>query len=218
VCEKCGAAQSVQSKPDEPVATRRRLNPAFFIFWGSLCLLTLVGFGLLWRKQHPQSGAAQSEANQTRVVSVNNPVIYTVAPDDNRDSKSSATQAPTRDSAPQASARNLSADRKQDQGPVPVKGRVEIPPAVAAKLLVTRVAPEYPPVAKGAGVHGTVVLMAVIGKDGRVKTLEYYDGPQMLADAAMAAVFHWVYRPYLYKGEPVEMDTAIAVEFKAKPE
>jgi outer membrane biosynthesis protein TonB len=210
-CEKCGAALPVQSN------SRNIAQPTRGRGWTLLVVLTLIGVGLLWSKHRSQVAAgnneAQSEATQTRVVSVVNPIVYTEARDGSANPERSVRQASKMSTGPQASPRPPAVAGEHEKGPVPVNGRVEIPPAVAAKLLVTRVEPVYPAVAKGARVHGTVVLMAVIGKDGHVKTLEYYDGPEMLANSAMAAAFHWVYTPYRYKGEPVEMDTAIAVNF-----
>jgi protein TonB len=74
--------------------------------------------------------------------------------------------------------------------------------------------PEYPHVAKVAHVEGTVVLEAVIGKDGAVKDLRAVSGPPMLANAAIAAVKQWRYKPYYLNGQPTEVDTTIKVNFK----
>jgi protein TonB len=78
---------------------------------------------------------------------------------------------------------------------------------------LTKVNPVYPPEAKANGVSGTVVLMAVIGKDGAVKSLNAVSGPPVLAAAAMDAVRQWTYKPYLLNGNPVEVDTTITVNF-----
>jgi protein TonB len=73
--------------------------------------------------------------------------------------------------------------------------------------------PVYPPDAKAAKVQGTVVLQATVGKDGHVKTLHIVSGPAMLQQAAEEAVNHWVYKPYLLNGAPVEVTTRINVIF-----
>ena len=73
--------------------------------------------------------------------------------------------------------------------------------------------PAYPPDAKAAHVQGTVVLHAIIGKDGKIKELQFVSGPPMLARAAMDAVKRWRYKPCLLKGEPVEVDTTISAVF-----
>lgn len=80
-------------------------------------------------------------------------------------------------------------------------------------LLVHRVQPEYPPLARAARIQGAVVLQAVIAKDGTVEKLRLLSGHPMLAQAAIDAVRQWRYRPYLLNGEPVEVDTQITVNF-----
>ena len=91
--------------------------------------------------------------------------------------------------------------------------RVRVSQGVVAGLLIHKVTPVYPPEAKRAGVQGTVVLAAVIGKDGAIKSLHVLSGPSTLVDAAIGAVQQWRYRPYLLLGEPVDVDTQITVNF-----
>ena len=80
-------------------------------------------------------------------------------------------------------------------------------------LLISRVNPVYPPIARQARVQGAVVLKALIAKDGTITNLELISGHPMLAPAAIDAVKQWRYRPYLLNGEPVEMETQIQVNF-----
>ncbi len=84
---------------------------------------------------------------------------------------------------------------------------------VMAAMLVKKVIPPYPKTAKEAGIQGTVVLQALIGKDGRIVNLHVVQGPPELQQAALDAVKQWVYRPYLLNGEPVEVMTQINVVF-----
>ena len=84
---------------------------------------------------------------------------------------------------------------------------------VQAALLVNRVVPEYPAIAKTAHVSGTIVLHAIIAKDGTVRELTYVSGPPLLMKAAMDAVREWRYRPTMLNGEPVEVETTIEVVF-----
>jgi len=80
-------------------------------------------------------------------------------------------------------------------------------------LLVNRVVPEYPAIARTAHVSGMVVLHAIISKEGAVKELTYVSGPPLLVKAAMDAVRQWRYRPTMLDGEPVEVETTIQVVF-----
>ena len=79
--------------------------------------------------------------------------------------------------------------------------------------LIRHVRPVYPPEAKQAGIEGMVELEAVIARDGTVRTVSVLEGEPVLADAAIAAVKQWEYKPVLHDGEPVEAITQITVNF-----
>ncbi len=91
--------------------------------------------------------------------------------------------------------------------------RVRVSQGVSAGLLVRRVQPNYPPLARQARIQGQVVLHAVISKDGSITGLTLISGHPMLAPAAIDAVKQWKYKPYLLNGEPVEVDTEVLVNF-----
>jgi protein TonB len=84
---------------------------------------------------------------------------------------------------------------------------------VTSGLLIRKVQPSYPPLAKQARISGAVVLKAVIGKDSSIKDLQALSGHPMLVQAALDAVRQWRYKPYVVEGEPVEVDTQITVNF-----
>jgi periplasmic protein TonB len=91
--------------------------------------------------------------------------------------------------------------------------RVRVGGNVEAGKILEEVQPTYPAIAKAAHVQGTIVLHAIIGKDGSIQQLQYISGPAMLEPAAMSAVRQWRYKPYLLNGDPVEVDTTISVVF-----
>ena len=95
----------------------------------------------------------------------------------------------------------------------PVPKRVRVPAQVAEANLVYDVAPKYPPEAGRARIEGTVVLLAVIGKDGSVEDVRVKSGVSALTQAAIDAVKQWRYRPYLLNGEPVELESQITINF-----
>jgi len=95
----------------------------------------------------------------------------------------------------------------------PAPQKLRISSGVAAGMLVYQLKPQYPELAMQARIQGTVVLQAVIGKDGTVRDLRLISGHPMLAPAAIEAVKRWRYRPYLLNNEPVEVDTQINVNF-----
>jgi periplasmic protein TonB len=91
--------------------------------------------------------------------------------------------------------------------------RVRVSQGVSQGLLVHQVKPVYPPLARQARIQGTVVLQAVISKDGSIEGLHLVSGHPMLAPAAIDAVKQWKYKPYFLNGEPVEVETTINVNF-----
>jgi periplasmic protein TonB len=91
--------------------------------------------------------------------------------------------------------------------------RVRVSSGVVSGLLVRKVPPTYPPLARQARIQGVVVLQAQISKEGNIENLQLISGHPMLAPAAIEAVKQWKYRPYLLNGEPVEVDTQVQVNF-----
>ena len=83
--------------------------------------------------------------------------------------------------------------------------------------LIHKVAPKYPRSARKAHIEGTVVMCAVIQKDGVIRDLRAVSGPPQLIPAAMEAVRKWRYRPYSYQGQPIEVSTDIRVNFELAP-
>jgi TonB family protein len=96
--------------------------------------------------------------------------------------------------------------------------RIRIGGDVEQAHLFTQVMPVYPESAKAAGVEGTVILHAVLGKDGSLLSLRVMNDQidPALARSAVEAVSHWRYRPTLLNGEPVEVVTTIEVRFSLK--
>ena len=96
-------------------------------------------------------------------------------------------------------------------GNLPQKLRVSL--GVANGLKVHDVQPVYPPEARRSHIEGVVLFQATIGKDGLIHNLKVISGHPILAEAARGAVEQWRYRPYLLKGNPVEVETVIKVVF-----
>ena len=84
---------------------------------------------------------------------------------------------------------------------------------VATGLLIHKVPPAYPPIAKAARVSGTVVLQVTITKTGNVQDLHVVSGPPMLRQSAIDAVRTWRYKPYKLDNKPIDVETTINVVF-----
>jgi TonB family protein len=94
----------------------------------------------------------------------------------------------------------------------PAPGHAEPP------VLLTRVEPAYPEIARRAGIEGTVELEVSIDAAGRVSDVEVLRGlPLGLSQAAADAVRRWVYRPARTAGGPVSSRKMIRVEFQLRP-
>jgi periplasmic protein TonB len=84
---------------------------------------------------------------------------------------------------------------------------------VMEAMLINRVQPVYPQVARITHTFGRVELRAIIGTDGSVRSLEVVSGNPLLVKAALDAVLQWKYSPTLLDGEAVEVATFVTVDF-----
>ncbi len=80
-----------------------------------------------------------------------------------------------------------------------------------AGLAISQPQPIYPPIRKGEIKSGTMILHAVISKQGDVEDLSVVSGASILVPATMDAVRKWKYKPYILNGEPVEVQTTISI-------
>lgn len=90
---------------------------------------------------------------------------------------------------------------------------VRLSGGVTEGLLLHKITPVYPAIARQARIQGQVVLQATIGRDGTIQNLQVISGHPMLVPSALDAVKQWRYRPYLLNNEPVEVETQITVNF-----
>jgi TonB family protein len=90
---------------------------------------------------------------------------------------------------------------------------VRLDPAAAAANLQSRIAPDYPALARAARVSGVVTLDSTINKEGRVADLKVLKGHALLNDSALQAVHQWQYKPHAVNSQPVEVATTITINF-----
>lgn len=91
---------------------------------------------------------------------------------------------------------------------------VQLPPQTAEGSVAYRVEPEYPEEARQQNIQGPVVLDVRIARDGAVQEVKVLSGQPLLADAAIAAVKQWRFKPRTWQGHPVEMQTKITLNFR----
>jgi protein TonB len=78
---------------------------------------------------------------------------------------------------------------------------------------ITKVPPVYPDIAREANVDGTVMVQALVGKDGRVHDTRVVKSIPMLDNSAVDAVKQWVFKPALSNNKPVAVWVAVPVKF-----
>ena len=102
---------------------------------------------------------------------------------------------------------------RTDVNQAPAKGNApaQIHVKPDAVTVFKKVQPVYPADAKKARIQGTVVLDAIIGKDGKVEHLSVVSGHAELQQSALDAVRQWEYQPFLLNGDPVVVETTINV-------
>ena len=81
-------------------------------------------------------------------------------------------------------------------------------------MLIHRVEPIFPELARQTRREGTVELHAIIATDGSVSSLQFLAGDAFFAQSALDAVRQWRYKPTFLNGHPVEVDTHITVIYK----
>lgn len=80
-------------------------------------------------------------------------------------------------------------------------------------MLIRRVEPAYPVLARAAHREGRVELRAIISTDGSIRSLEVISGDMLFVQASYDAVLQWRYRPLILNGQAVEVETRITVIF-----
>lgn len=95
---------------------------------------------------------------------------------------------------------------------MPAAERVQVA-ADASEVVSRTVKPEYPLLARQTKVQGSVILQALISREGDIQGLHVVSGPPILAGAAQEAVRQWRFKPHYQGSETVETQAKITVNF-----
>jgi len=79
---------------------------------------------------------------------------------------------------------------------------------------VARVTPEYPQIARAAGMEGKVVVRMLVGVDGRVRRAEIETSSALFDEAALAAARKWTFTPAETDGKPVMVWVRVPFDFR----
>lgn len=106
----------------------------------------------------------------------------------------------------------------RNNGPQPPQANTETPvrrriveTRLDPAMLVRRIEPTYPPLARQIHREGRVELRAIIATDGTIQSLEVVGGDPIFYQSAIDAVSQWHYKPTILNGQAVEIDTHITV-------
>jgi len=94
-----------------------------------------------------------------------------------------------------------------------LRGGIGADPSELKKRALFTPPPVYPPLAKKAGIQGIVRLAIRVDKNGNTQVLKILEGEPVLADAAIAAVKQWRYRPQRLNGGAVNLISEVTFTF-----
>jgi len=86
--------------------------------------------------------------------------------------------------------------------------------AEAMSSAVTKVQPDYPPIAKQLKMEGNVVLEVVVAENGTVEKVNIISGNPVLTRPASDALKRWKFTPAMVDGKPAKALAPIDINFK----
>jgi protein TonB len=101
---------------------------------------------------------------------------------------------------------------KPAENALPAIEPVAVTEAAERALITDQPAIAYPASAKGQ--QGAVVLQLLIGRDGTVQDAKFQQGSLAFARTAIDGVKQWKFKPYMFNGRPVSVQTTMSVTFK----
>ena len=102
-----------------------------------------------------------------------------------------------------------------DEPPPPEpRGPIEVGGDVVAPVRFHAPRPLYPEIARTTRTQGTVIVQAIIDKQGNVTDIKVLKGlPMRLTEAAVEAVQQWKFKPATLNGKPVDVYYNLTVTF-----
>ncbi len=102
----------------------------------------------------------------------------------------------------------------QSQSPQNSKPRyIKVSGGVLQGIVIKKVSPLYPPIAKAARASGKVEVQITVSEQGKVIEATVVSGHPLLRDAAVAAAKQWVFKPTELSGVPVKVQGVLTFNF-----
>lgn len=83
----------------------------------------------------------------------------------------------------------------------------------AMRAVVTKVPPQYPPIARQLNLAGRVVVDVFVNPDGAVDKADIINGNPILGGAAVNAAKHWKFQPFMENGKPSDAVVRLSFDF-----
>jgi TonB family protein len=212
---KSAASEGVEAPVMAPQAAGEE-ERGFFGKYGLVVLAVIVvlsvAVGVVMRsaasrEKSGSSGAAAGSVENSGARNVAVPAAGETA------SESHATAPKNGESASAADAESVRPKKEPPALPKPNSGTVRVSEETSKTMLVTKVMPVYPVLARQGRIQGMVVLDADVSKDGVVTNLKVVSGHPLLAASAVDAVKQYRYRAYEQDGKAMAWSTQISVNF-----
>jgi TonB family protein len=91
---------------------------------------------------------------------------------------------------------------------------MRIPSKILQGHAIERYSPDYPKIARQAGVHGEVSVEVIVSPTGSVESARAISGHPLLASCAVEAARRWRFQPTLLNGVAVRVTGVITFVFK----
>jgi len=198
---------NIQSQPDGPVHAVADLNGG-----GALMRLHSVGGKIQLQYLDAQAALRQSllEEEKQRLAEKLSDQEFTQV-------TLSAPPAPPGNAPPELSSDDAKGDwfdSAKKRMEVIFMGSIHEDNKDFMRRLTLHPPPEYPPLARKAGIQGRVVLQIRLKADGSLSVEKALEGEPALVDAATAAVKQWKAKPEQVAGKNVEVVSTMSFDFQ----
>lgn len=79
---------------------------------------------------------------------------------------------------------------------------------------LTQVVPEYPEIARKAGITGQVVVEVLVSREGKVEAIGKIIGNEIFHEAARKAALQWTFSPAIQNDKPVKVWVSLPFKFQ----
>ncbi len=90
----------------------------------------------------------------------------------------------------------------------------KITQAEALQAVLSKVQPDYPPIAQKLRIFGSVDLEATVAENGAVEKVDIVSGNPVLTKPAADALRKWKFKPFQDGGKPIRVVVPVSISFK----